>query len=265
MAKREPKVLKEPTGFLAPMRKKWRKAKTNPIAAFFLDTLVILVSAILLSLFIKTFLLRSFFIPSASMYDTLQINDRIIVNELVPNIVPLQRGDVVVFKDPGGWLCTEDPRSSNPCPDTANKPKPSFFTQISDYTLSLIGLAAPDSDQHLVKRVIGVAGDHVKCCDINGRITINGVAINETPYLAEGTAPSNTNFDVVVPKDSFWVMGDNRSNSEDSRYHPTTPGKGFVNRSFVVGRAFVISWPAAHWTWLDDYANVFKNVPNPKP
>ena len=83
--------------------------------------------------------------------------------------------------------------------------------------------------------------------------------------MAEGTAPSNTNFDVVVPKDSFWVMGDNRSNSEDSRYHPTTPGKGFVNKSFVVGRAFVISWPAAHWTWLDDYANVFKNVPNPKP
>jgi signal peptidase I len=227
--------------------------KKNVILAFFIDTAVILVSALVISFVIKTFFLRSFYIPSGSMFETLQINDRIIVNELVPNTIPLNRGDVVVFKDPGGWL------------GTMPEQKPTHpLAVIGEWLLSVTGLSAPDNDQHLVKRVIGVGGDHVVCCDADNRITINGKAIVE-PYVAKGSNPSNTEFDVTVPKGSFWVMGDNRGNSEDSRYHPNTPGKGFVASSYVVGRAFVISWPLANITWLDDYPNVFKAVPAPKP
>ena len=227
--------------------------KKNAILAFVIDTAVILVSALVISFVIKTFFLRSFYIPSGSMFETLQINDRIIVNELVPNVVPLERGDVVVFKDPGGWLGTiPQQKATHP------------LAQIGEWLLSVTGLSAPDNDQHLVKRVIGVGGDHIICCDADNRITINGKAIIE-PYVAKGSNPSNTEFDVTVPKGSFWVMGDNRGNSEDSRYHPNTPGKGFVASSYVVGRAFVISWPFNHITWLDNYPNVFKDVPAPKP
>ena len=102
------------------------------------------------------------------------------------------------------------------------------------------------------------------CCDANNRITINGKEIIE-PYIAEGANPSNTEFDVVVPKDSYWVLGDNRGNSEDSRYHESAPGKGFVAKKYVVGRAFVISWPFSHFSWLGNFSDVFKDVPAPKP
>lgn len=253
MAKKE-KVERDPRGPFKQTRKKIRALKKkNAFIALGIDTLTIIFSALVISFVIKTFFLRSFYIPSGSMFDTLQINDRIIVNELVPNAIPLQRGDVVVFKDPGGWLGTYP-----------EKPATHPLAQFSEWLMSVTGLSSPDNDQHLVKRVIGVGGDHVVCCDANNRITINGKAIIE-PYVAKGSNPSNTEFDVTVPKDSFWVMGDNRSNSEDSRYHGNTPGKGFVAKQYVVGRAFVISWPFAHFSWLDNFPDVFKNVPAPKP
>lgn len=226
----------------------WRKAKKNVFVAFILDVFVIVGSALLLSLIIKTFLLRSFFIPSGSMLETLQINDRIVVNELVPTLVPIQRGEIVVFKDPGGWLT----------PVNMTK-KTDFWTDTVDEVLGVFGITAPDSAQHLVKRVIGLPGDHVACD--GGKITINGVPVTE-PYLPKGTAPSQKKFDVLVPKGSYWVMGDNRSNSEDSRYHGDLPSKGFVAQKFIVGQAFVITWPQKHWTWLGGYPDVFKNVPN---
>lgn len=253
MAKKD-KVEKPLKGPFKLQREKLRKLKAkNALVAFLVDTAVILVSALIISFVIKTFFIRSFYIPSGSMFDTLQINDRIIVNQLVPNVVPLERGDVVVFRDPGGWLG-----------NTPEKPASHPLAQIGDFLSTVVGLSAPDNDQHLVKRVIGKGGDHVICCDRDNRITINGQAIIET-YIAKGSNPSNTEFDVVVPKDSFWVMGDNRGNSEDSRYHPETPGKGFVSKSYVVGRAFVISWPFPNMSWLDNFPNVFKDVPAPKP
>ena len=253
MAKRK-KQEKQIKGPFKTSREKLRKIKSkNFLLAFLIDTVVIIVSALIISFVIKSFLIRSFYIPSGSMFDTLQINDRIIVNQLVPNIVPLERGDVVVFKDPGGWLGS-----------TPEKPAGNALSQIGDFISSVVGLTAPDNNQHLVKRVVGKGGDRVICCDLDNRITINGKAIIE-PYLAKGSNPSNTEFDVIVPKDSFWVMGDNRGNSEDSRYHPDTPGRGFVSKSYVVGRAFVISWPFTNFTWLDNYPNVFKDVPAPKP
>lgn len=230
--------------------KRWQRAKQNVFVAFLLDLLTILGSALVLSLLLKAFLIRSFFIPSASMHDTLVEQDRIIVNELVPNVIPLQRGDVVVFKDPGGWLGPVETKQTN------------FFVAAGEFVLSAFGVVAPDSDQHLVKRVIGVGGDHVVCCDADGKLQLNGVSITE-PYLAKGAKPSDVKFDVTVPQGSIWVMGDNRGNSEDSRFHGDLPAKGFVALKYVVGRAFVVSWPTSHWKWLDNYPDVFKKVPKP--
>ena len=224
--------------------------ESNKALAFFIDVVSVVVAALVLSLFIKSFLLRSFFIPSGSMMETLQINDRIFVNELVPNVIPAERGDVVVFKDPGGWLGT-----------TTVEPKKNSLEQGVDFFLSAFGLIAPDSSQHLVKRIIGKPGDHVVCCGEDGYLRINGSEIVE-PYVAPNSKPSEMKFDVTVPADSYWVMGDNRSNSEDSRYHQDLPSKGFVNKKYIVGRAFVVSWPQAHWKWLDNYPYVFKSVPN---
>ena len=239
-----------PTRKAPSRRSKWRRFRKNIFVSFFVDLLVIAGTALVLSLLIKTFLIRSFFIPSGSMLETLQIDDRIIVNQLVPDIVPLERGDVVVFKDPGGWLGTVDDAQVDP------------ITAASDWVLSAFGITAPDSSQHLVKRVIGVSGDHVVCCDADGKITINGVAITES-YLAVGKKPSDVNFDVTVPANSYWVMGDNRDGSADSRFHTDLPSKGFVSKEFVVGRAFLVTWPLSNFTWLDNYPDVFKNIPKP--
>ena len=228
----------------------WRKLKKNVFFAFFVDVFVIIGSALVLSLIIKTFLIRSFFIPSGSMLETLRIDDRIVVNQLVPALAPINRGDVVVFKDPGGWLTSiADAKTGN------------FWNDALDEVLGIFGLTAPDSSQHLVKRVIGIPGDHIVCCGESGKLSINGVEITE-PYLPKGVDPSFKNFDVVVPKDSYWVMGDNRADSEDSRYHADLPSKGFVAKRFIVGHAFVITWPQKHWTWLGSYPDVFKDVPN---
>ena len=230
-------------------KRKWRRARKNFFVAFFIDLVVILGAALVLSLLIKTFLVRSFFIPSGSMLETLQIDDRIIVHQLTPSLIDVERGDVVVFKDPGGWLGPITEVETNP------------FIATADWFLSAFGVTAPDSKQHLVKRVIGVEGDRVICCDTDGKITINGVPITE-PYIANSQAPSDFEFDVTVPDRSLWVMGDNRGNSEDSRFHSDLPSKGFVSLDWVVGRALVISWPFENWTWLDNYPDVFKNVPD---
>lgn len=230
--------------------RKWRRFRKNIFVSFFIDLIVIVGTALVLSLLIKSFLIRSFFIPSGSMLETLHEDDRILVNELVPNIIPIERGDVVVFKDPGGWLGEADPSQLDP------------FTAMTDWFLSTIGVTAPDSSQHLVKRVIGVAGDHVSCCSPDGKIVINGTPITET-YLSAGKQPSDTPFDVTVPEGSIWVMGDNRDNSADSRFHQDLPSKGFVAKNFVVGRAFIVTWPFSNWQWLDNFANVFKDVPKP--
>jgi len=227
-----------------------RRAKKNIFVAFFVDLVVIVATALVLSLLVKTFLVRSFFIPSGSMETTLMIDDRIIVNELVPDVIPLERGDVVVFQDPGSWLGTPDVVSRTP------------LEQIGDFFLSSFGLIAPDSKQHLVKRVIGMPGDHIVCTGPDAKLKINGVEINET-YVAKDARPCGMKFDVTVPKNSIWAMGDNRDNSADSRFHQDLPSKGFVDLKYVVGRAFVVSFPFNHWAWLDNHSNVYKDVPKP--
>lgn len=229
--------------------------KRHGLLTFLRDVAVILVAAIVISFLIKTFLVRSFYIPSASMENTLQINDRIMVNQLVPKAFSLSRGDVVVFTDPGGWLSGEAHAEQN---QTA-------LQQFVEGALSVVGLTAPDSDDHLVKRVIGLPGDHVSCCNVQGQVVINGVGITE-PYIllpSGETKASGIDFDVTVPAGELFVMGDNRYNSRDSRYQTGTPLKGFVPISDVVGQAFVITWPVDRWAWLGNYPQTFASVPQP--
>ena len=149
------------------IRETWRRLKKNIFVSFFIDLIVIVATALVLSLLVKTFLIRSFFIPSGSMLETLQIQDRIIVNELVPDVIPIERGDVVVFKDPGNWL------------GTIEQPQQNFFQATGEWFLSAFGFAAPDSSQHLVKRVIGVGGDHVICCNADGCLLYTSDAADE--------------------------------------------------------------------------------------
>jgi signal peptidase I len=232
-----------------------RTTKRRGGALLFLrDLVIIFIAALLVSFLVKTFLIRSFYIPSESMESTLVVNDRVIVNELVPNVVKLHHGDVVVFKDPGGWLDGEQL--------PANVAPTSPIGKAADWLLTQIGLGTSDSNDHLIKRVIGLPGDTVSCCNDFGQMSVNGVPIKE-PYikLPPGeTRASGTDFSVTVPANSIWVMGDNRYDSKDSRYNTETPSKGFVPMADVVGRAFVISWPTSRWTWLDDYPDVFAGV-----
>lgn len=234
-----------------------RRPRRSGGLTFLRDLFIIVLAALLVSFLVKTFLIRSFYIPSGSMENTLQINDRVVVDELVPNVIPVHRGDVIVFTDPGGWLAGEN------LPDLQPKTP---LGQAFEWFLTEIGLGTADSDNHLIKRVIGLPGDHVSCCNDLGQMSVNGVPLTE-PYitLPPGVkAASGTSFSVTVPADSLWVMGDNRYDSKDSRYNRSTPSKGFVPMSDVVGRAFVISWPADRWRWLDDYPSVFAGVGHSK-
>lgn len=239
------------TEITTPTRREQQEAKRKRGVLLFLrDLLVIFVVAVLVSFLIKTFLIRSFFIPSQSMEQTLEVNDRIIVNELVPDLVPIEHGDVVVFQDPGGWL-----------PARVDPEQPPLVAAV-DWFLAFVGLSAPDSNDHLVKRVIGLPGDHVVCCNALGQMSVNGVPLDE-PYVAlppGETRVSKDDFDITVPDDSLWVMGDNRYNSKDSRYNGDTPLKGYVPVENVVGRAFVVSWPLSRWAWLGNYPEVFAGV-----
>ncbi|UOQ58816.1 signal peptidase I [Leucobacter allii] len=222
------------------------RGRRGGVIGFLRDLVVILLVAFLVSFLLKTFLVRSFYIPSVSMEQTLKVDDRILVNQLVPDVVGVQRGDIVVFKDPGGWLY---PRGTNP---------PQGFEKV----LQTLGLAADTSHEYVVKRVIGIGGDRVECCDAQGRVMVNGVPLDE-PYIvvpAGETRASKIDFDVTVPEGSVWVMGDNRYQSKDSRYNQDQPGKGFVPESEIVGRAFVLNWPLSRFAWLGTPEGTFTGV-----
>ena len=226
------------------------KTFVRGLLGFLKDLIIIVAAALLISFVVKTFLFRSFFIPSASMENTLMVDDRIIVNELVPDVFPLQHGDVVVFSDPGGWLPNYD------------SPDPDLVTAALDLIATVVGFGGSDSEDHLVKRLIGLPGDRVVCCDANGLLQVNGKSVDE-PYILttpNHEASSGMKFDITVPDDSLWVMGDNRYDSADSRYNQDKPGNGFVPLDKVVGRAVVVSWPISHWTWLDNHAGNFANA-----
>ncbi|KNX39394.1 signal peptidase I [Luteipulveratus halotolerans] len=209
------------------------------------ELLIVAAIAMTLSLVVKTFLMQPFWIPSGSMNSTLIRGDRVVVSKLTPGPFDLKRGDVVVFKDPDHWL-EEDP------------PEPGPLLR----GLEFVGLY-PAGDNHLIKRVIGLPGDHVVCCDKQKRLTVNGQAIDE-PYVFEGDPPSEARFDIRVPEGRVWVMGDHRSDSSDSRFHDDGTGAtGSVPVKDITGRAVSIVWPLGRMEWLSDYPTTFDKVPTP--
>ncbi|MEU7426891.1 signal peptidase I [Streptomyces sp. NPDC040750] len=238
----------------AERRKLQRKVKRKRRRSAVREIPLLVGVAVLIALVLKTFLLQAFVIPSGSMEQTIRIGDRVLVDKFTPWFgAKPQRGDVVVFHDPGGWLADEQ---------TAKKHDPIVVKQFKE-GLTFIGLLPSDNEKDLIKRVIGVGGDHVKCCDAQGRITVNGVPLTEGAYIYPGDAPSATPFDITVPKGRLWVMGDHRGNSADSRFHQNTSYGGTVSEDSVVGRAMVIGWPVGHWTRLREpktFASVSDSV-----
>jgi len=192
-------------------------------------------SALLIALLIKTFLVQVFVIPSGSMMGTLEKGDRVAVDKLSPWLGDRpHRGEVVVFKDPGGWL-TEQPDSGN----------------VVQSVLSHLGLVPDADEKDLIKRVIAVGGDTVEC-NAGQPLKVNGTALDE-PYLYPGSTPCDDYpvGTVKVPAGSLWVMGDHRNDSRDSRYQQLhNPAGGFVPLDDVIGRARVLVWPAGRWATL---------------
>ncbi len=181
---------------------------------------VLLIAVVL----VRAFLVAPFSIPSGSMEPTLEIGDRILVNRL-SSVPDLQRGDVVVF----------DASRAFDLPETS----PDLLHRLRNAVGSIVGQG---SDSDYVKRIIGLPGDHVHCCGTDGRIVVNGVAVDE-PYLYPGDVPSATTFDVTLPPDRYWVMGDHRSASADSRSHMGAPGGGMVPGEDIIGQVWVRYWP----------------------
>jgi len=201
------------------------------------ELLIIIVSALLLSLIIKTFFFQSFWIPSASMENTLVNGDRILVTKWRPGPLELRHGDVVVFKDPNNWL-HHDPSKN-----------PTGLHRVGNDILTFTGLLPEDAGEHLIKRIVGLPGDTVTCADADAPVEVNGFALTE-PYIKPATQACGREFEVTVPDGYLWVMGDNRDNSADSRVHMGEPGGGTIPIANVVGTTFAVVWPLSHWTGL---------------
>lgn len=215
---------------------------------------IVVVGALIASTLLRVFVAQMFVIPSSSMENTLLIGDRVAVQK----IVPFERGDIVVFRDSLGWLGEAPPEEG-------------FWQKV----MIFVGLAPDESANHLIKRVIGVAGDHVTCCDAKGRVAVNGVALDETSYLyvdpitGRQADPSSKSFDVVVPVDTVFVMGDHRNASQDSRCHIGEKILGrpvgyqaMVPTSDIVGTAVAVVYPFDRFHTISR-PTTFEHVPAP--
>lgn len=220
---------------------KGSKAKNDSSGGLLKEILITVLVVLLVSFLVKTFLFRIFFIPSGSMENTLQLDDKIGVNVAHSWYGDLQRGDVAVFEDTQGWMGQVD-STSNPVRQA----------------LEFVGLAPDRSTNYLIKRVIGVGGDTVACCDADGKVTVNGVALDE-PYLFEGDDPSTIPFEVTVPEGSYFMLGDHRSASGDSRYH-IEQGTAFVSDEDIVGKAMAVVWPMDRWQGISSQEDTFARV-----
>lgn len=211
------------------------------------EVVIVVGLAVGLSFLVKTFLVQPFHIPSGSMEDTLVTDDRVIVSKLTPSPVALNRGDIVVFSDPDQWL----------------GPLPAPNRTLVHGVLVFVGLAPDDSQEYLIKRVIGLPGDQVACCDESGRLSVNGKPVLET-YIKAGDTPGGGRnaFSITVPAGRVWVMGDHRSDSADSRFHDDGTGaKGSIPISAIKGKAVMIAWPIGHLRVLSTPDQVFATVP----
>ncbi len=208
------------------------RSKTKVPLSFWQESLLLVGMAMVLALILKTFLVQAFYIPSTSMREALQRDDRILVQKVSYWFGDIHRGDVVVFDDPAGWLGPEESQSaSNP------------LTR----ALAVVGLYPTGG--HLVKRVIGIGGDTVACD--GGDVSVNGQVLDESAYVTLSLQSCTGSWRVNVPADHLWVLGDNRDNSVDSRAHIGDPGGGFIPEDSVVGKVFVVMWPPQHWSLTD--------------
>jgi signal peptidase I len=222
------------------------RARRNPLV-WLREIIVIIVVALLISSLLRAFIIQVFWIPSPSMRNTLVEDDRIAVSRIDALRSNIHRGDVVVFDDTLGWLGPTEIAS------------PSAIRKIGEFT----GFVPAGGEQTLVKRVIGVGGDHVTCQSTTGKVSVNGVEIDE-PYIANGQVPcGERTFDITVPEGHLWVMGDNRSNSADSRYHMGEGQSPYVPVSSVVGTVQAVIWPTSHWSTGVGRPEAFASVPKP--
>ncbi|MGH8776801.1 MAG: signal peptidase I [Jiangellaceae bacterium] len=218
--------------------------RRSGLAALVRETVIVVGLSLVIATLVRIVLVQAFLIPSQSMEDTLLIGDRVLVSKLTTRFGEVSRGDVVVFADPGDWLSpTADDGDDGP------------GGRLRD-ALQFVGVLPDDSEGHLIKRVIGLGGDTVECCDDDGRLSVNGVAVDESGYLRIGDEPSATPFAVEVPEGDLFVMGDHRSNSGDSRVNGTVP------EDHVTGRAFAVVWPISNWASLSR-PDTFEAVPDP--
>jgi signal peptidase I len=217
-------------------------ARRGGFSAIVREVAIVVALSLAIATVVRIFLVQAFLIPSESMEDTLLVNDRVLVSKISLRFDDIHRGDVVVFSDPDGWLGAQA--------DAGNEGVGGAIKGFFEF----VGVLPDDSQGHLIKRVIGVGGDTVECCDDAGRLTVNGTAIDESEYLYPGDEPSLTEFSVTVPDGDLFVMGDHRSNSGDSRMH------GTFSEDEVVGRTFAIAWPVSRWTsdlsQSDEFADV---------
>jgi signal peptidase I len=210
-----------------------RQEKRGGIGAILREFVIVIGLSLIIATLVRIFLVQAFLIPSASMMDTLVEGDRVLVSKLTTRFGEVERGDIVVFEDPNGWLPGVPQESGG------------VGGAIRD-ALTFVGVLPEESHGHLIKRVVGIGGDHVVCCNDDGLIEVNDVAIDETPYLRPGNEPSLSEFNIDVPEGEFFVLGDFRSNSGDSRINGTVPDDA------IVGRAFAIAWPFSRWDGLDN-------------
>ncbi|HKJ11819.1 MAG TPA: signal peptidase I [Ornithinimicrobium sp.] len=216
------------------------------------EVLSVAAIALVISFLIKTFLAQAFWIPSGSMENTLVYGDRVIVSKVQSGPLAIDRGDIVVFEDPGDWLPPVTPPDRGP-----------VLNPVVD-ALEFVGLAPTTEGNHLIKRVIGLPGDRVRCCDGEGRVTVNGQALDED-YLFPGDEPSESAFDVTVPEGRVWVMGDHRSISGDSRAHDDGSGaNGSIPQDRIVGQAMALVWPLSRLDWFQTPATL-SEVPSAAP
>ena len=212
-------------------------AKPVKRRSFWRELPVLVVVALVLALIIKSFAIQAFYIPTGSMQNTLAIGDRVLINKIVYHLRPIERGDIIVFDGSGSWDPTTSSTSSN------------IFSKAVDELEGIVGI---NNDSSIyIKRVIGLPGDVVRCCNAKHQVTVNGVGLQETSYLYPGNAPSTPFGPYTVPAGRLWVMGDHRAVSYDSRGHVGDPGGGTIPESAVLGRAFVIIWPPSQWGFLN--------------
>lgn len=217
----------------APALHAWAGPATSGLRRFVTVLAVCALSVVV----VRLVLVQSFVIPSGSMEPTLQVGDRVLVSRAATRFGGIHRGDVLVFDGTGIF----DPTTARPASRLAR----------AGQTLAA-ALGVPVGERDFVKRVVGLPGDRVVCCDAGGRITVNGRAVEE-PYLYPGDRPSEQRFDVTVPQGRLWMMGDHRGSSADSRAHLADPGGGTVPLSRVLGRVVAVSWPPSHLAVVHGY------------